>query len=260
MTTAKTDALRPEYRAISETLVDARSRARALSGFPGTLPDTLEAAYDIQDASRERWPQPVAGWKVGGVPPVYLDTFDDKWLVGPIYADTVVRAHADKVARMPVFAEGFAAIEPEFLLCMGAEPAQDRLFIGAEIASSPIPAINDVGPVAVICDFGNNRGMLIGPEVRNWQEAAIAVRVETIIDGKSIGVKELDDLREGVARSRNVLTDMAQRRGFDLPEGTYISCGAITGVHEAAIGARSTLDFAQLGSVDLELVTAGASG
>ncbi|RDC59110.1 2-oxopent-4-enoate hydratase [Alteripontixanthobacter maritimus] len=229
---------------------------RALPGFPGELPATLDEAYDVQDASRAKWPDRVAGWKVGGVPRAFLSRFDAKWLCGPIFEQSVVQVDSNKRAQMPVFTSGFAAIEPEFVLRMGETGDDDRLFIGAEIASSPVPDINDYGPIAVICDFGNNRGLLIGDEITDWRDYDQPVRVDTVIDGRSVGTKELAKLQTGVATAREFLTDHAARRGFALPEGTYISCGAITGVHEALAGAQSAIDFGALGQLELELVPA----
>ncbi len=39
------------------------------------------------------------------------------------------------------------------------------MFIGIEIASSPLQNINDYGPAVVASDFGNNAGLLLGAEV-----------------------------------------------------------------------------------------------
>ena len=40
------------------------------------------------------------------------------------------------------------------------------MFIGIEIASSPLVNINDYGPAVVASDFGNNAGLLLGAEIR----------------------------------------------------------------------------------------------
>ena len=84
---------------------------------------------------------------------------------------------------MPVFAEGFAAGEAEFLLRIGAAPPAGKtgftldeaadligaVHVGIEIASSPLGAINELGPIAVISDFGNNNGLVVGPEIPDWR-------------------------------------------------------------------------------------------
>lgn len=249
--------LSAEHRAISAELVGARAAGRALAGLPGTLPDTLEEAYRLQDHSIGLWNDTVVGWKVGGVPAAYLDRFDETYLAGPIFAKTVRRANASGAVAMPVFAGGFAAIEPEFVFCLGGNEEEDRLYIGAEIASSPIPAINDYGPLAVISDFGNNNGLVIGPEVMNWREHRNPVTVNTMIDGELAGTKRVSTFPNDALDALSFLRRLAQSRGLDLSPGTYVSSGAITGVHEAPVGARSTIDFGDFGMIELELVSAG---
>ena len=83
----------------------------------------------------------------------------------------------------PVFAKGFAAIEAEFVVQLAkdapanvtewtAETARrfvKAMYIGIEIASSPLVNINDYGPAVVASDFGNNAGLLLGAEVPDWQ-------------------------------------------------------------------------------------------
>lgn len=248
--------LSAEVRETSAVLTRARLDATALPGPPESLPHNLETAYAIQRHSIARWPDEVAGWKVGGVPQAYLDRFDETRLAGPIFARSVIHADGGDAALMPVFRGGFAAIEPELVIRLGTSRENDRLFIGAEIASSPIPAINDYGPVAVISDFGNNNGLLVGPEVRDWRSYDEAVTVSTLIDGKPVGEKRIDVLSKDAEAALHFLIGLAGRLGFDLPEGTYVSSGAITGVHEAHIGARSRLDFGPLGELHLELVEA----
>lgn len=249
-------SLPAEYRVISAELVRARASGRALPGPPGGLPETLEDAYRLQDYSIGLWDDRVAGWKVGGVPAAYLDRFDEKYLAGPIFAMAVRRAESKSTVAMPVFDEGFAAIEPEFVFRLGVTPDADRMFIGAEIASSPIPDINDYGPTAVISDFGNNNGLIVGPEVADWRKRTEPVTVRASIDGELAGERVVTTFPQDALASLAFLRRLAEHRGHDLPSGTFVSSGAITGVHEAAVGAKSTIDFGDLGSIELELVSA----
>ncbi|RPF70958.1 2-keto-4-pentenoate hydratase [Aurantiacibacter spongiae] len=246
-------SLPDEHRAISSGLVRARAEGRALPGPPSGLPDTLEAAYRLQDRSIAEWPDTVAGWKVGGVPAAYRERFDERFLAGPIFASSVRHARPGEPTQMPVFADGFAAIEPEFVISLGASAATDRMFIGAEIASSPIPDINDYGPVAVISDFGNNNGLLLGSEIPEWRDRNEPFSVTCTIDGETVGTRVVDDFPAAALESLAFLRRLAERRGYDLPEGTYVSTGAITGVHEALPGARGRCDFGTLGGFDLLL-------
>lgn len=242
-------------RKLSRTLVDARHRAGSLPEFPGPLPRDLDEAYEVQGLSVAAWPDEVVGWKVGGIPSSHRHKLGAKYLTGPVFRERLFYAHSDAVSEMPVFAAGFAAIEPEFILQLGEFREQDRLFIGAEIASSPLVAINDIGPLAVVCDFGNNNGVLVGSEIEGWQEARERdLLVETIIDGESIATRIVKDLVADVLAAQSFLLDHARKKNIVLMPGALISTGAITGVHEAEVGAKSTLKFGEFGRVDLELV------
>jgi hypothetical protein len=65
-----------------------------------------------------------------------------------------------------------------------AEDLVGPLHIGVEPAGSPLRGINGFGPVVVASDFGNNFGLLIGPEVKGWRELDWAeLSVATLIDG-----------------------------------------------------------------------------
>ena len=247
-------SLSDRLRAISDELVRARATGNALPGPPAGLPEDLDEAYRIQDRSIACWEDEVRGWKVGGVPAAYSDRYAEKYLAGPIFASGVRKANGSSRVAMPVFAGGFAAIEPEFVVMLGKTEQQDRLFIGAEIASSPIPDINDYGPCAVISDFGNNNGLLLGPEVPDWRSHSGPVRVTTFIDGKEIAAKDVSGFPGPALEALAFLRALANKRGYDLPAGTFVSTGAITGVHEAGVGAQSVLDFGELGAIELELV------
>lgn len=240
---------------ISQIVTSARRAAGHLPVFPGALPANLDAAYAVQDHSRANWGHKVIGWKVGGIKPAQAEELGANFLAGPIFEPYFVKAETGTVSKMPIFADGFAAIEPEFILQLGETRAQDRVFIGAEIASSPIVDINGFGALAVICDFGNNRGLLLGPEIANWRERfASPMTVTAHIDGEQIGQKVLDDPSAGLVAARDFLIEHARQRKMELAPGTMISTGAITGIHEAKVGASSTLDFADAGAVQLELV------
>lgn len=242
-------------RDISRAIVRERRNAGSLAHFPGSLPASLDEAYKVQALSRGDWPDQVIGWKVGGIPPMHREALGADYLSGPIYARRFFRAIEGQRMSMPVFKDGFAAIEPEFVLMMGSVPDQDRVFIGVEIASSPIVDINGLGSVAVVCDFGNNNGLLLGPEISNWMEMdGVGVSVATEIGNEIVGEKTVNDLPAAVMRSRTFLCDLAEREGFALPAGTFISTGAITGVHDTVCGALSTLHFGDWGRLDIELV------
>lgn len=240
---------------ISQQLLEARATLSELSGFPGNPPVSLAKAYQIQERSIAQWPDKVVGWKVGGIPSHLQQELGAEWLVGPIFSSHVRFAKAGEIARMPIFVSGFAAVEPEFVIEIGASRDEDRMFIGAEIASSPVPDINSYGPTAVVCDFGNNNGLLVGQEITGWSSIMGPVDVSIALDGELVGTRALENLSEQAVTARDFCLDHAEQQGRTLEPGTFISTGAITGVHEAMLGARGTISFGDLGDFDLELIS-----
>jgi len=235
------------------TLVDDRSRiagrflaarraASGLDAYPGDFPASLDEAYAIQDAAIAAWGRPVIGWKVGRVAEPLVGLFGTDRLAGPIFQQ------AADGAEMPVFAEGFAAGEAEFLLRIGTAPPAgktdftldetanliDAVHVGIEIASSPLGAINDIGPIAVVSDFGNNNGLVVGPEIPDWRTSGFEQwDVTCLIGGEVAGTGRAAAFPHGAIGAARFLFELMARRGIALTPGQWISSGAVTGVHRA---------------------------
>ena len=240
-----------ESSRIAGRFLDARRSAVALDAYPGDLPATLEEAYAVQDEAIARWQRPVIGWKVGLVPAPFSERFGTDRLAGPIFARAPARTNGVAV-EMPVFADGFAAAEAEFLLRIGHAPPGgkvdysldetagliDAAHAGIEIASSPLRSINELGPVAVISDFGNNNGLVIGPEIPAWRSSGFAdwevsTRIDGVVAGSGRAAAAFPDGAIGAAR---FLFELMARRGIALAPGQWISSGAVTGVHRVRPG------------------------
>lgn len=239
---------------IAERFLDARRTAAGLDAYPGDLPETLDQAYAIQDQAIANWGRPVLGWKVGRVLPPLTQRFHTDRLAGPIF-NKVDEASA---TAMPVFAEGFAAGEAEFLLRVGTAPAPnkvaftldeaaaliDAVHIGIEVASSPLGAINDIGPVAVISDFGNNNGLVVGAEIPNWRTSGFEQwTITTLIDGTVAGTGQAVDFPDGAIGAARFLFELMAQRGITLTPGQWISTGAVTGVHPVRPGQEVVARF-----------------
>lgn len=258
------------------TLVDDRSRiagrflaarraAAGLDSFPGDFPASLDEAYAIQDAAIAAWERPVVGWKVGRVPEALIGHFGTDRLAGPIFA-----AAADG-AEMPVFAEGFAAGEAEFMLRIGTAPPRDKarfsleeaadlvgaVHIGIEIASSPLGAINEIGPIAVVSDFGNNNGLVVGAEIAEWRSSGFEQwEVTCRIGGEVAGRGRAAAFPDGAIGAARFLFELMARRGIGLAPGQWISSGAVTGVHRARPGQVVEARFGEGLAVSCSLVAA----
>lgn len=250
---------------IATAFVNARHSTKGIETYPGDVPQTLDEAYAIQDAAIKLWPHKIGGWKIGGIGAPHSDTLGATKLAGPVFENqiySVVGSHID----MPVYAEGFAAIEPEIVVIVNSDQPADkatwtleeaadmveRMHIGVEIASSPFPEINDMGPLVTISDFGNNNGLIIAEELENWKDAFTTERVvETIIDAESVGVT---NPANPLIAFRFLLENVAAR-GMPLKKGMAITTGAITGVHRAFTGQSSTIHCSDVADIELALVT-----
>ena len=245
---------------VSDNLVRARSMATPLSSFPGLLPRDTQTAYAIQTNSIVNWPDEVGGWKVGGITPAFREHFAAERLAGPIFKSQIVQISDGHDVTMTVFDRGFAAIEAEFII-KTAKPVGPKNFdtsnlhledlvasihVGAEIASSPLAAINDIGPGAIISDFGNNAGLVIGPEISRWQErSSDPVDITVEVDGKTVG-SITRSIGDDALAAFGFLVDLTLSRGLTMPAGTYVTCGALSGIHDVAPGVEPNVVFGGL--------------
>jgi len=248
--------------AIAQAFVAARLSQAATPDYPGELPTTMSRSYEIQEAAITLFPDAIIGWKVGGVPPAQQPALGIHRLAGPIFARNQWTDNG-ATNTLPVIEGGFAAVEAEFIARIGidADPAQldwtvedamdqiDAVFIGIELAGSPLSAINDLGSAIVASDFGNNGGLLVGAELADWRERMDGVVVETVIDGVVVGTGGATSLAGGAMESVRFLLEHCARRGRPLTKGTLISTGAVTGVHRIYAGSDWSCDFQGVGRI-----------
>ena len=252
--------------AISEAFVNARRQAHALSGYPGALPKSFADAYAIQTRAITLWPDDIAGWKIGMTAPAFRERAESERLCGPIFQKSVQWAN-DAQLSAPVYEGGFAAVEAECIYRLGRSVAPgacaatpeavmdviDTLHVGVEIASSPFSGINELGPEVTISDFGNNAGLIIGREVKEWRSLDYnALYAEVSINGASVGLASAASILNGPLSAIAFLVGVCATRGIALEEGSWITTGAITGVHEVSVGDRAHVDFGDFGAIDVE--------
>ena len=255
-------------RFTAASLVAARYHGRSLSEYPGAPPQSLEEAYAIQQLAMDLRGGAVGGWKLGRINPPASDTLGVNRLAGPIFADSIVSAEGD-LTPMSVIQGGFAAAEAEFMLRIGTRPDPaktdwtldearaliDRVAIGIEIASSPLLAINDLGPAVTVSDFGNNNGLLVGDEVPGWAYADLdAVEVALSINGVEAGRATTATMLDGPWGAVRFVAALTARRGLPLEPGQWISTGAVTGVHPIEPGDRVEAFFGKTQSVGCVII------
>ena len=253
-----------EVQAIAARFVDARLTCRALADYPGQVPFDLDTAYRCQDAAIELWPDEIGGWKVGRIPSSLEERFKSDRLAGPIFRPTIHHSDSARPIDLPVYPGGFAAVEAEFVVVVGADAPRDKLTwsrddaadmmadlcIGVEMASSPLKSINDLGPAAIASDFGNNAGLIVGPSIRNWRSRSLdSMTCEAFIEGVSVGEGGAFNLTGGPTRSVQFMLELAAKRGRPLRRGDVIATGQTTGIHDILIGQTGRITFGTDGEI-----------
>jgi len=262
----------PAQLALAERFVTARQNGAALMDLR-EIPADLIAAYAVQDAAIRRWADHVAGWKVGYIAPEQRGTPPDERLLGPIFSRNIWVA-GDGPVPVPVFAPGgFGAVEAEYVLRLDADVPPYRavwtadeaaalpttLFTGVEIASSPLASINRLGPRAVVADFGNNNGLVIGAEIADWpRQDESALRAQTYIEEVLVGEGGAQQLSGGLRAALAFALTRAAQRGYPLRKGQWIATGNATGIHDILPGQRARVVFA--GHGEIRLLAQAASG
>lgn len=263
MVSAVTD-LAFDAAAVAAEFVKARRTAGSFVKFPGVPPADLDAAYRCQDQAIALWSDTIAGWKVGWITDAFSKTHGAVRLVGPMFAGGVQRSHGARAVDVAVFADGFAAIEAELVVQLAkdapakvtewtAETARRfvrAMYIGIEVASSPLQNINDYGPAVVVSDFGNNAGLVLGVEIPDWQSRPLDSLVcECRIDGKVVGHGTAASVSGGPLAALAFALQCNARRGRPLRAGDLVSTGAITGVHPIAVGQCADVTFSGIGNL-----------
>lgn len=249
---------------VAQTFVRARRTATALPSYPGDLPPDLATAYRIQDAALKMWPDEVVGWKVGRIPPEHEGPLGANRLCGPVFSQALWRVAPGDVTPFPVFQGGFAAVEAEYVARIAFDAPADKLdwsteeareligalHIGMEPAGSPLAVINVIGPLAVVSDFGNNAGLMVGAEIAGWGETPILdLRCQTVIDGQVVGEGGAFVLPGGPVESVRFLAENVARRGRPLRAGMFVCTGAAAGIHDIVAGQTGAVRFAGQGEI-----------
>lgn len=239
--------------------------AAPLLQYPGPLPPDLASAYRCQDEAIAMWPDALVGWKVGWVPPPWSDRVDTQRLVGPIFRKSVrLASESTLIPAAPIFSKGFAAVEAEFVFQLGLDAPPSRIdwdvtgaarlvramYAGVEIASSPLPAINELGPAVTVSDFGNNAGLLIGAEVTGWASRPLdTLLCECAIGTNVVGSGSAASVSGGPLQALAFALRIAAQRGRPLRAGDWVTTGATTGVHPISVGQQATAHFAGVGTL-----------
>lgn len=261
-----------EAAQIARRLVSARLARAGMADYPGPIPRTMAESYAIQDIAIGLASDTVAGWKVGGVPPAQRPTLGIHRLAGAIFSANIWSATSGVATSLPEIEGGFAAVEAEFIARIGegvdpektewslddAMAVVDKVFVGVELAGSPLSTINDLGSAVVASDFGNNGGLVVGPELTDWRARLDSVQAETFVNGVSVGVGGSPSLEGGAMESVRFLLEHCARWGRPLRAGLLVSTGAVTGVHRVHAGDQAVCVFKGIAELQCSVVRAEA--
>ena len=261
----------PAEDIIAAELVAARREGRSLAGFPGAVPASMAEAYQIQELAISRWPDSLVGWKIGYIPADRRTAEDPDRLVGPIWRQQFhLSERQASITEVGIFASGFAAVEAELVIRLGDDlPARDRggwtaqeaadleqqLLVGIEVASSPIPDINSLGPTVIAADFGNNNGLVLG-SILTDPHAGAPVQLACYVDGQLVGEGSAENLPGGIHHGLATAFNVLARRGQPVRAGMVFATGAITGIHPIGPGQHCRVDVQDGPSVELRTADA----
>jgi 2-keto-4-pentenoate hydratase len=231
----------------------------------------MAEAYQIQELAMSRWQDSLVGWKIGYISADRRTDGDPDRLVGPIWRQQyhLSEEHGSAV-EVGIFASGFAAVEAELVIRLGQDlPTHERggwtaeqaakleqqLLVGIEVASSPIPDINALGPTVIAADFGNNNGLVLGSIVGD-RPGGPPVELACFVDGQLVGEGSAENLPGGIHHGLATALNILASRGQPVRAGMVFATGAITGIHPIAPGQHCRVDVR--GGTSAELQTADA--
>lgn len=261
--------MKPEQ--IAAAFRQARQAAKALYAYPADdVPASLDDAYAIQEIAIQAWDDQVAGWKVAAVQPAFREKYPAERLAGPVFSRTV-RQGGETAADVPVIESGYAAVEAEFAIRLAravpplpadADPASllpyvEGVYAAFEIAASPLATLSALGPGAVISDFGNNSGLVLGPRLpMTVLTEPSSATVVTEINGVKVGEGSAARVPGGPLAAVLFLARQLATRGRSLKQGDWISTGASTGIHPVQPGDTARAVFNQVHTVSAAIVKA----
>lgn len=257
-----------EIETIARAFVDARCEARILDAFPLRLPEALEDAIAVQEQALALTGETVAGWKVAMIAPHLRDVLGHQRLAGPIDRRRVHRLPAGGAVDVAVFDGGRAVLEAEFVVVLGDDllPGPDgftpervlaavaSINAGVEVASSPLPSLDDIGPLAVTSDRGNNSGVVVGPQIDGWRDRPLEDMMSRMfVDGVLAGEGSAARVPGGPLGATLWLAGHLATRGRTLRAGDVVSTGMTTGAHVVRPGMIGRIEFSGAAPCDLRV-------
>jgi len=248
---------------LAAILIAARRSGERLAAAPPGGPDTLAAAYAIQDAYIAAMEEPVVGWRVGMTNKAAQAAGGiDEPFAGPMFASAVVPSPAELTTP----AEALRLVECEFGFRMATDlPSREAPYTQAAVAgavASLHPAVEVVdihlpgglkaGARWAVADGGGNQFWVPGAGTTDWQpgnlpDRTVSVSLNGVPQGEGTAAAALGNPLAVLAWLANHLVG----RDLHLRAGDWVSTGLCTPLFSAAPGDRVEADYGPLGSVEI---------
>jgi 2-keto-4-pentenoate hydratase len=240
--------------AAAEILVDRRRSGAQGPRLPESCrPRDLESALAIQAEITHQLGATIGGWKCLQPPP-------DRWVVGPIYQDTIHRESPCAVWAQ----EGRARIEPELAFVFKHDlPAREAAYtpeevdaaIGATHLALELIYSRYSDPASaefpeMLADGLVNQGLYLGPEV-DAEQARRASEIAISITSESEKPQQHDGRHPNTHPRAPLywLAEFLRQRGQGIAAGQAVITGSYAGVLDVPLGEQLVIRYGNLGSL-----------
>ncbi|MEZ5934562.1 MAG: 2-keto-4-pentenoate hydratase [Alphaproteobacteria bacterium] len=235
-------------------LLEARQTGRKIAALPeGCHPHNALDAHGIQDRTIDALGETVAGWKVGAPSG------------GVVVRGAILQSRLfTSPAVVPAALTPLLGVEPEIAFRFdqalpAREYAYDRdeiaaavtAFLAIEIVDSRFAGYPDLPDQDKNADFVSNGGLVVGPDVPNWQSVDLVNLSVKVTVGDEVvadvvgGHPRTDPLIPAIELANQFRTEGGVAAGKVMTTGSY--CGLKPGRADVPI----TAAFADLGKVEL---------
>jgi 2-keto-4-pentenoate hydratase len=233
---------------------------------PGMRPHSLDEGYVIQSAATERWPDEVAGWKVGAT------SLEIQRLFGisePVFGPVFKRCVFQSPATVSAMTFPHRMVETEFAFRFADRlPPRSKPYARDEIVAAVgtlVPAFEIVSPrfttltikdiPQLVADFCGNGGAVLGTPCTDWRALDLPSHAASLsIAGAA---RQRGTGRLVLGNPLNVLewfVNSLMRYDKCIEAGQFVMTGSVTGLHVPELGQATKSEFGSLGTVELTFV------
>jgi len=253
-----------QIRTAAEALIEARNAARALATLPdGSVPQSIDDGYAIQEATANLCGWPLAGYKIGCTSEHAQEMLGaDSPFPGRVFRTFV---HSSPAA-CPFAQFVKPGVEGEFAFELADDiPSRPRAWTRAEVEARVahlMPAIEiidtrfdrfaEAGVPNLVADTGANGGLVLGKPITDWaiidlENTEVVMKIDGQESGRGFGRDVLGHPLEALTWLANDLS----RRGYGLLKGQVVTTGTCTGMQHVPAGKMAKADFGKLGTVSI---------